>query len=743
MRTTFLAIFLTLWSLLSAQSSLLLQTETGETIPFACTKVTKEADTRVYFSDADGVVHIDGSTPSIVIVQIDAFGYETFQDTLKLPLKTTLTLTRSSQQLGEVVITGQMAQRTTEEAVHQVRVVNKQRIAQLGSNNVSEVLSREMNIRIGQDNILGSGIEMQGVSGQNIKVLIDGVPMVGRLDGNIDLSQIDINSVERIEVVQGPLSVQYGTDALGGTINIITRNTDTISTRTANISAYYESVGQYNTHGNYRWANSKHTVQVNGSRQYFDGWNPTDASFNYMTNIQSDSTRFQSWKPKLQYTLRSNYDYRANEKLSLGFNAAGFYEEMTNRGYPRGAYQESAFDDIYRTQRYDGAFRLNYQTTEKSELQILAANNYYLRTKNTYLRNLATLESQLTASNADQDTTVYNSTMSRGSWTHQPHTQLTYSLGYDFSHEFTSGGRIEQGTKRMTNVAMYTNAEWTPLEKLIIRPGLRYGYNSVFTIPLIPSLQIKWGAKNDVLRLSYARGFRAPSLKEMYFNFVDINHNIVGNLDLSPEDGHNFRAGYRHHYFGSASKFTTEVSGSYNHINNMISLTQTQNSTEYTYRNIGTYQSIAANLNLSWLHKRWKINVSGAYIGRKNDLVESIPNEFLYSPEAQASVQYVFPEYHLTISAFYKYNGKRLSYALDADDNLYQTQVDAFSLLDFNLNKDFFNKRLNISLGAKNLLDVTSLNATATEGAHSGGGTIPQSWGRSYFVKLTYHILKG
>ena len=64
-------------------------------------------------------------------------------------------------------------------------------------------------------------MSMQGISGENVKILIDGVPVLGRLDGNIDLSKINLNDVDQIKVIEGPQSVSYGTNGMAGTINII------------------------------------------------------------------------------------------------------------------------------------------------------------------------------------------------------------------------------------------------------------------------------------------------------------------------------------------------------------------------------------------------------------------------------------------------------------------------------------------------------------------------------------------
>ena len=84
-----------------------------------------------------------------------------------------------------------------------------------------------MGVRLSNDMALGeTDFELLGMSGNNIKVLLDGVPLVERGAKKQVLSQIDVNTIERIEIVEGPMSVVYGTDALAGVINIITRKRD-------------------------------------------------------------------------------------------------------------------------------------------------------------------------------------------------------------------------------------------------------------------------------------------------------------------------------------------------------------------------------------------------------------------------------------------------------------------------------------------------------------------------------------
>jgi len=112
-------------------------------------------------------------------------------------------------------------------------------------------MNTQLNIRIGQDNILGSSMSINGLSGQNVKVMVDGVPVIGRLEGNIDLSQINMNNVSKIEIIEGPMSTIYGTDALGGVVNIITQ--DPVSDGMQfDANGYYESVYQVNFDGKFK-----------------------------------------------------------------------------------------------------------------------------------------------------------------------------------------------------------------------------------------------------------------------------------------------------------------------------------------------------------------------------------------------------------------------------------------------------------------------------------------------------------
>ncbi|MEL7342252.1 MAG: TonB-dependent receptor plug domain-containing protein, partial [Bacteroidota bacterium] len=128
-----------------------------------------------------------------------------------------------SFELEDVVITAQYQPQSLENAVQPIRVIGREKMDQMAAVSLGDVLSNELNIRLSQDIILGQSLSLQGLSGENVKIMIDGVPIIGRQGGSIDLTQINLLDIERIEVVEGPLSVNYGTNALAGTINLITK----------------------------------------------------------------------------------------------------------------------------------------------------------------------------------------------------------------------------------------------------------------------------------------------------------------------------------------------------------------------------------------------------------------------------------------------------------------------------------------------------------------------------------------
>lgn len=147
--------------------------------------------------------------------------------------------------LESIVVTGQMKNSTVDLSVQKIKVIDRAKIDKMGAVSLRDVLTNELNFRITQDAVLGSRISVQGLSGSQVKILMDGVPIIGRLDGNIDLNQINLNNIERIEIIEGPMSVIYGTDASAGVINLITKKSSK-NLYDLNANIYHDSKGNYN-----------------------------------------------------------------------------------------------------------------------------------------------------------------------------------------------------------------------------------------------------------------------------------------------------------------------------------------------------------------------------------------------------------------------------------------------------------------------------------------------------------------
>ena len=643
-------------------------------------------------------------------------------------------------ELADVVITGQYAPQSAQRAVHAVRTISAEKMARMAAVDLGDVLSNELNIRLAQDHILGQSLSLQGLSGENVKIMIDGVPIIGRQNGNLDLSQLNLLGIERVEIIEGPLSVNYGSNALAGTINLITQKQGQPGLQ-AQASAYAEQIGTVNLNALTSWRFGKNRLSLSLGRNFFDGWNEGEAPWPTFARRVADSSRWQAWKPRTQHFGRVQY-HRELGRLRLGFRGEAFDEVILNRGLPRAPYQEVAFDDRYHTQRLDQSLSLDGAVGARHRVQVIAAYNHFVRRSHTFRKDLTTLEQSLISAAGEQDTSVFALAMSRGNLTSTRDHWLNYELGYEVSHETAVGQRIAQQRQSLGDYAVFATAEIQPTDWLTLRPGLRYGYNTAYRAPLTPSLNAKAQWDQWTLRASYARGFRAPSLKELYFYFVDINHNIVGNPELEAEYSHNVSANLRYQHLSAGGQlWQAELSSFYNDLRNQITLAEL-NSPEFTYVNVARFRSTGANVRLSWRSQRWQVNLGGSYLGLYNRLSvsEDLP-AFSFTPEATANLQYTMPCTGTNLSVFYKYQGQLPGFRLDSEGNVAQQFIAPFHLTDLTLSQPLWQERLTLALGAKNLFDVTNVAAQLAGGAHSGASnSTPIATGRTLFVKLDLNL---
>ncbi|MDR9398108.1 MAG: TonB-dependent receptor [Salibacter sp.] len=699
---------------------------------------------KAVLTDVDGKAVISDSglaKQQKVAVSVSYIGYGKVNDTLSYPGDYTIELYPESQFLNEFVVTGQYGKESTEKTVHNVRIVTREKMEKMAAVTLKDVLENEPNIRISKDPVLGSGLSMQGISGQNVNIMIDGVPIIGRQDGNIDLSQINLENIERIEIVEGPLSVNYGTNALAGTINLITKKEYQNNTE-VNINSQIESIGTFNASAQVSQKIGKGRISLTGRRNYFDGWSKEDPVMPETGEIKADAGRVQNWNPREQYIGNIAVHYPIGN-FNLRVNSQYFDEEIINKGMPRKPYNETAFDDFYYTTRFDNSIALNGEISDKLSLKWISALNIYKRQKNTYVTDLTTLDKELVATPGSQDTSTFNAVMSRGTFTYSQNQNLSFQGGFDARHEWATGQRFEDAGQ-MGDYAVFASSQINLFNSdLTLRPGLRYSYNTAYESPVTPSVNIRYSSGKFTYRGSYARGFRAPSLKELYFYFVDINHNIVGNDDLKAERSHNLAASASYKTLWDQKILQLKAKGFYNLIEERITLANV-NSTEYSYVNVGEYKTHGLNFTGSLMLEHWKFNGTVSLIGQYNQLSEEYEaDEYNYYPEFTGNTQYTIPKWDLSLALFYKYNGAMQGVALDENENVYQTEIESYSMLDFMITKKLWKNRITVGVGAQNIFDVDNIAATSSGGAHSTGESAMQvSTGRYYVGNIKIKISK-
>ena len=652
---------------------------------------------------------------------------------------TIIFLNKKNIQLDQVFITAQITPKNQSNVVHKSKIIDRVDIDRQAATNLRELLDNQLNMSVNNDNVLGSSISMQGISGQNIKILIDGIPVIGRLNGNIDLSQINLNNIDRVEIIEGPLSVDFGTDALGGTINLIT-NKSQYDKSSSSINLYYETVGHYNSDINFSLKKNNNFFSFSGGRNYFDGWSQGD-EFSFIPIAQlADTNRVKLWNPKEQFFAKIQF-----QKIYSNLKARAYYnffdEKVTNLGFPRLPYYENAFDDYYYTRRNDLGLDIDYSPNNNTNFKLLSTYNKYNRKKNTYFKDLTTINQVLSSNISDQDTSDFSMIMNKLVYSSTKFKNFGFQIGFDSKIEQAKGVRIEENSQTLGDHAIFTTAELKVNKFLSIRPALRASYNSKFNVPLIPSFNTLIKFNKIDLRMSYARGFRAPTLKELYFEFVDINHNILGNKNLESENSNNFQMSID--FKKNIDKLNIDFSSNIflNDINNLITLSQSPNSLEYSYFNIGEYKTKGVSNSLKFSNQNFNFSIGNNYTGRYNNLSSTFDNQkYNFSHSLSSSFTYFLNNQKLSLSAFYKFTGKIPVFYSD-NNQIFESSIDSYHLLDFIIKKSLINDKLKLKIGVKNLFDIQNISSFSDNSIHSSSSSTQSvSYGRTIFTSLTFNF---
>lgn len=664
--------------------------------------------------------------------------------------------------LEDVVVTAQYAPTDSRQSLYKIRSIKRDVMETRGTNTLEQLLNQELNIRISQDLILGSSLNLQGVSGQNVKIMIDGVPVIGRVGDDIDLSQISLSNIERVEIIEGPVSVNYGTNALGGVINLITKKSQ-LHPLDLRFTSQIESIGSRFINGQYGFKPSaKILLRGDAGYQEFDGFNPVAPEPSLERTFQ--------WNPKTQGFFNQLVRFDLGQDRQLRWNTSFFMEEIENLGpVRRPQFKPYAFDEYYLTRRFDQT--LTYEGSFKKDLywHITGAWNTFRREKQSLRLDLDSAAQ--TEIPAEQDTTRYQAFVFRPVLASRfSEGKLNFQAGLDINHEIAMGKRFNYPgadasfRSQIGDYAGFFTLTFQPIAALDVQLGARAAYNTRFDAPIVPSLHLKYDfSPNWQLRASYASGFRSPSVKELFFYFVDASHFIVGNPDLGAETSQNIQGVLDFRQEGK-QQFQFTLTGFFNDIQNKIQLfdfveqdgvmipaaSLGQATTRFAYFNQERYKTLGVNIRAGWKWKNLSLDGGIAPTGSYNPLSATVAEvaDYTFTTEMSGQLGYRIPGVQLEGQFFIRYNDRLVRFYQSTDTEgvpvTLQAIQDGFALADLVFTKKFPSLGLTLSSGVKNLFDITNVNTNGAGGggAHSGGSSSPIATGINYFARLSWNLEK-
>ncbi|WP_289044572.1 TonB-dependent receptor [uncultured Olleya sp.] len=684
--------------------------------------------------------------------------------------------TTNIEVLEEVIITGESNVMSLSKKLFTVNTIKRKDIENVAGNTLADVLFNNLNISINPDASNGkSTVSLFGLDGQYVKILIDGIPIVSDngVGNNIDITQINLDDVERVEIVEGSMGVLYGDNAVAGVINIITKRGLKDNGWQLQLVLQEESVGnefEFFDKGRHI-QNFKATNQVNDKLSYSIGASRNDfAGFyngfkgpNYV-NIQdgavvNDGLRGTEWNPKDQITTSLNVDLNLGKhnlfyKLQYFNEDLEIYNRSVNGRYEDGRLNPTALDKNYNTNRWVSNLNASGSLIGDTKYNVSLSYQNQKRNYKEYVYNILDQETESVQTDAvSQSSNIwYSKAFVNNIITNSE--IFNFQLGYEFTNQtgfdaIATGNYSNDVVKNtITNYELFSITEFNVNKKLSLNPGARFTHSSQFNNHLIWSLSSTYDFTEKLkLKAVVGSAYRAPNFEELFFYFVDSNHNVRGNPNLQPEDGLSIFVNLKDSYkINENAYLKTGFNTFYIDLNDAIaSVTSGDDDGRvlFTQDNIDYSKRLGFTLDNNFIYKNWNIGLGATYLGTTNAINKSLNNtsDYLWALNLQASINYQIEKWNTNISSQLKYNGKTQGVFNDTNGELFIGETDAYTWLNLSI-KTNITPKLSTTLGVRNLLDVVDINTGISAGAHSASTSTSRliGNGRSFFLKLAYNL---
>lgn len=409
--------------------------------------------------------------------------------------------------LREVVVTATRTAKALTEVPIPVTVVSKEQIKAMGALRLNDVLGEQTGLTIVADH--GRGVQLQGLNPEYTLILVDGEPLIGRTAGMLELSRLAVGNIERVEVVKGPASALWGSEALAGVVNIITQKPQP-GTR-GDVRLRY---------GSNRTADLGGTFNTKGKRLGLTVFGNRYSSSGYTLRPESGTATVP---PFANYTGQTRLTYTLGEHTNLSL-AGRHFQEHQRSTLPVTSKDGLTADVQLRGRQLD--YSLNPVLTHTFSRKLFGTARFYYagyRTKEDYT---------YTTTGAPYDATYFNQTFTRPEvqldW--QLHPQHTLTAGGGYLTETVAATRYDQ-RQRMRSGYAFLQDDWTPLPRLNVVAGARFDGHSQYNGQLSPKISGRYQALSWLaVRGSAGRGFRAPDFRQLYLNFSNpsVGYNVFG-----------------------------------------------------------------------------------------------------------------------------------------------------------------------------------------------------------------------
>ena len=421
--------------------------------------------------------------------------------------------TTKAIELQPVVVTATRSVRMLEDVPVPTQLITAEEAALQGAVRLTDLLQSQTGLNVVQD-FSGSGLQVQGLDADYTLVLIDGEPVIGRTAGTLDLERLSIGDVERIEVVRGPSSSLYGSEALAGVVNLITRTPDDDFAASARMR--YGTHRTLDTSVHLEGAGERVSGSVFVNRYSSDGYQLTPG------NVAPTVPAFTD------YTVSSRLRAEASPKTELGLS---FRLAQQDQESPSAIFNEdrtiTPLDREARRTDWSLAPRVTFRPSTGRTLRL-----------NGYAARFGTDETLTEASGAAFYTSSFDQQYLKAE-------ALFDALLSD--HHFTTVGaggitesveadRFAGGLTRFNTFFAFAQHEWAPSFRFDVIGSLRLDAHSEYGTQLSPKVAAQWRATDRLsLRSSVGTGFKAPDFRQLYLDFLNAEaggYRVLGTIGI-------------------------------------------------------------------------------------------------------------------------------------------------------------------------------------------------------------------